>query len=172
MKSLNPAFVLRRWLLAALLLPAAALPAAAQEFLGSFGDWNLIGYAENDERYCYIHSVPVNQSGNYTKRGEPYLLIIRQPDGAENVSVTSGYPYQDDSEVEVSIGASTFMLFIDGEKAWTKSTDDDEDLIKAMVAGSTLSVRGTSRKGTYSLDTYSLSGVTAALNEIRSSCSG
>ena len=62
------------------------------------------------------------------------------------------------------------MLFADGEKGWTTSADDDKALVKAMRAGATLTVRGTSKKGTYSLDTYSLTGVTAALDEIHSSC--
>jgi hypothetical protein len=157
-------------LLAAALSGLGAGVASAQEFLGKHGDWNVIGYVENNKRYCYIHSTPVEQSGNYTRRGEPYILVIRRPDGAENISVTSGYPYKPGAEIEVKIGGTAIMLFADGEKGWTQSADDDKALVKAMRAGSSLTVRGTSQKGTYSLDTYSLAGVTAALNEIRSSC--
>ena len=157
-------------LLAAALFGLCAGAASAQEFLGKHGDWNVIGYVENGKRYCYIHSTPTKQSGNYTKRGEPYILVIRRPDGAENVSVTSGYPYKPDAEIEVKIGSTAIVLFADGEKGWTTSADDDKALVKAMRAGATLTVRGTSKKGTYSLDTYSLTGVTAALDEIRSSC--
>jgi len=157
--------------LATALLGSAAGAEGNTEFLGKFGDWNVIGYVENGNRNCYIHSTPVEQSGNYTRRGEPYILVIRRPDRSEYVSVTSGYPYKQDGEVEVEIGDTTVMLFVDGEKGWTKSADDDTALVKAMRAGATLTVHGTSAKGTFSLDTYSLSGVTAALNEIRTSCS-
>ena len=93
-------------LLAAALFGLCAGAASAQEFLGKHGDWNVIGYVENGKRYCYIHSTPTKQSGNYTKRGEPYILVIRRPDGAENVSVTSGYPYKPDAEIEVKIGST------------------------------------------------------------------
>jgi invasion protein IalB len=157
-------------LLAVALFGLGAGAASAQEFLGKHGDWNVIGYVENGKRYCYIHSSPTEQSGNYTKRGEPYILVIRGPDGAENVSVTSGYPYKPDADIEVTIGSTAIILFADGEKGWTTLADDDKALVKAMRAGSSLTVRGTSQKGTYSLDSYSLAGVTAALNEIRSSC--
>jgi hypothetical protein len=165
-----PTRILPALLLGAALLVLAASSAAAQEFLGKFGEWNVIGYIENGTRYCYIHAVPEKQSGNYTRRGEPYLLIIRRPDGSENFSVTSGYPYKPDEEIEIRVGDAAFMLFSDGEKGWTQSRDDDKALIKAMRSGATLTVRGISTKGTYSLDTYSLTGVTAALSEIRASC--
>lgn len=162
--------ILLTLLLAMAFFGLGAGPAPAQEFLGKHGDWNVIGYVENAKRYCYIHSTPVEQSGNYTRRGEPYILVIRRPDGSENVSVTSGYPYKPDTDIEVKVGSASVMLFADGDKGWTKSRDDDKALVKAMRAGATLTVRGTSQKGTYSLDTYSLAGVTAALDEIRSSC--
>ena len=42
----------------------------------------------------------------------------------------------------------------------------------AMIAGATMSVQGTSSRGTLTTDTYSLSGITAALNAIARECAG
>jgi hypothetical protein len=63
------------------------------------------------------------------------------------------------------------MLFTRGEHAWTKSREADEALINAMKRGSNMTVRGTSAKRTYSLDTYSLLGFTAAYQAMVDACS-
>jgi hypothetical protein len=72
--------------------------------------------------------------------------------------------------VEAKIGGRTFRLFTDGEHAWTRTNDEDRTLIEAMKAGASMTVRGTSVRNTYSLDTYSLSGFTAAVEAMRAAC--
>jgi hypothetical protein len=47
---------------------------------------------------------------------------------------------------------------------------DEGVLVAAMRSGSTMSVQGTSSRGTVSTDTYSLSGVSAALDAIAKEC--
>lgn len=153
-----------------LLFALLAVPAAAQEFLGRQGDWNVIAYVENDVKYCYVHSEPVKQEGNYAKRGQPYVLVLRTKGGNDQVSVASGYPYKDGSEVEVKIGDRAVAFFTKGDKAWARTTDEDAAMVKAMQVGATMTVRGTSQKGTYSLDTYSLKGFTAAHKQMAEAC--
>ena len=50
--------------------------------------------------------------------------------------------------------------------------DDETDgaLVESMRAGVEMTVRGTSARGTDTTDTYSLSGVTAAMGEIDKAC--
>ena len=47
---------------------------------------------------------------------------------------------------------------------------DDATIVRSMVKGLALSVRGTSKKGTFSLDTYSLRGFSAARKAIVKAC--
>jgi Invasion associated locus B (IalB) protein len=89
----------------------------------------------------------------------------------DEVSVQPGYSYLEGSEVEVTIGGRTFSLFTRGEHAWTKSEEADQALISAMKAGNDMTVRGTSTRRTYSLDTYSLLGFTAAYQAMVEACS-
>lgn len=147
-------------------------PAAAQEFLSSHGAWNVIRYVEGASSHCYIHAAPVKETGNYARRGDAYVLVIHGPGqgASDQVSLSSGYPYKEGSEVEVTIGSLTFNLFIRGEKAWTRTPDDDRALIQAMIKEREMTVRGTSWKDTYSLDTYSLIGFTRAHQEIATGC--
>ena len=153
-----------------------SVAAAAQtpEFLGSHRDWNVYAFTEDSQKICYMASEPKKQEGDYTRRGNPAVLVTRRPGSpaVDEVSVQPGYSYLEGSEVEVDIGGREFMLFTRGEHAWTKSEQADQALINAMKRGSDMTVRGTSVKRTYSLDTYSLLGFTAAYQTMLDACGG
>ena len=162
--------------LLACVVALAAAPALAQtpQFLGTYRDWNVYAFSEDGEKICYMASEPKKQEGNYTRRDNPAVLVTRRPGPkvVDEVSVQPGYSYLDGSEVEVAIASSKFMLFTRGEHAWTKSEDADLALITAMKRGSDMTVRGTSARNTYSLETYSLLGFTAADNAMVEACAG
>lgn len=165
---------MRPTIIALLLVPALSLAAAAQtpEFLGSHRDWNVYAFTEDSQKICYMASEPTKQEGDYTRRGNPAVLVTRRPGSpaVDEVSVQPGYSYLEGSEVEVKVGGREFMLFTRGEHAWTKSQEADEALINAMKRGSNMTVRGTSTRRTYSLDTYSLLGFTAAYEAMVNAC--
>ena len=167
---------MRATIIALLLSPALSLAAAAQtpEFLGSHRDWNVYAFTEDSQKICYMASEPTKQEGDYTRRGNPAVLVTRRPGSpaVDEVSVQPGYSYLEGSEVEVSVGKRKFMLFTQGEHAWTTSEQADKELINAMRAGSDMTVRGTSVKRTYSVDTYSLLGFTAAYQAMVDACRG
>ena len=58
----------------------------------------------------------------------------------------------------------------DSEAAWLASMEDETKFVAALKNGTKLVVRGTSAKGTKTTDTYSLSGVTAAMAAIDKAC--
>lgn len=151
----------------------AAVAAAEQTFVAQYRDWSLFEYADGERELCFIASEPTQQDGNYERRGPPAVLVTRLPAEPEldEVSVQPGYTYRQDSDVEIVIdGAERFSLFTQGEYAWTRGPADDDALIEAMKAGLQMTVRGTSTRGTYSLDTYSLLGFTAAMNGMNQRC--
>src|SRR4051812_17167571 len=164
-----------RWALMAVtvsLIHTTAADAQTPKFLGSKRDWSVYEVNQGSDRVCYIASEPSKQSGNYAKRGDPAVLVARLPGEppSEQVSVQPGYPYRKDSLVEVSVEGQGFRLFTQGEHAWARTSDDDKALIEAMKRGSTMTVKGTSTRGTYSLDTYSLGGFSAAYQAMRDAC--
>jgi Invasion associated locus B (IalB) protein len=167
---------IRAPIIALVLTPLLSLGALAQtpQFLGSHRDWNVYSFTEDSQKICYMASEPKKQEGDYTRRGDPAVLVTRRPGPrvVDEVSVQPGYSYQEGSEAEVTIGGRKFSLFTRGEHAWTKSEDADQALIAAMKGGNDMSVRGTSTRGTYSLDTYSLLGFTAAYEAMVAACRG
>jgi hypothetical protein len=167
---------MRPAIIALALTPVLSLAAAAQtpEFLGTHRDWNVYAFTDDSQKICYMASEPKKQEGDYTRRGNPAVLVTRRPGPkvVDEVSVQPGYTYQDGSEVQVGVGSRRFALFTRGEHAWTKSEEADRALIDAMKRGSEMTVRGTSTRGTYSLDTYSLLGFSAAYQAMTDACRG
>jgi hypothetical protein len=58
----------------------------------------------------------------------------------------------------------------DSEAAWLSSTNDEAGFVAALKAGVKLVVQGTSARGTETTDTYSLAGVTKAMEAIDKAC--
>jgi hypothetical protein len=155
-------------------LLSVPLPAAAQnpKLLGSFSAWDAFSYTEKGAPVCYVVSSPQDREPKNVRRGDVYVMVTHRPAAkvSGEVSVVAGYPYKKDSEVTVAIGADKHVLFTAGENAWAREVKDDQALVRAMIRGVTMIVRGTSGRGTLTADTYSLSGFTAAHEAIGVAC--
>jgi hypothetical protein len=146
--------------------------AQAPQFLGDFRDWHLYAYDEAAGKTCYIASKPTEEAGNWNRRGPAAILVSRLPvtDASEQISVQPGYTFKTGSTVEVKIGNREWQLFTQGEHAWANTDEEDQAIIRAMQAGVDMTVRGTSQLDTFSLDTYSLLGFSAAFQAMRDAC--
>lgn len=157
-----------------LFLPSIAT-AQTPYSLGSYTDWNVWEVNEGGQKICFIVSEPKKQSGNYSRRGKPAVLVARRPvpTVTDEVSVQPGYNYLQGSSVSVAVGAQVFTLFTrGGPHAWTKNDEEDRALIDAMRQGESMVIEGESSKRTTSTDTYSLLGFTKAYNAMVAACSG
>jgi hypothetical protein len=122
----------------------------------------------------------INADGSAAKdaKGNPVFRKVRN-----EVQTLMGYPLQPTSDsfthsADVD-GKSYPMKSIpddpatpikDNEAAWLASMDDEAGFVAALKKGSKLVVHGTSAKGTKTTDTYSLGGVTAAMDAIDKAC--
>lgn len=148
----------------------ATTGAHAQEKDKTYKHWTVYTTNLQGKKTCYIASFPTKKSGNYRRRDEPYLLVTRMADNVYEVSTSSGYPYKKGSDIKVDIDSSKYTMFSQGELAWAHGAKQDAEMVEKMKKGSSMKVRGTSQLGTYSIDTYSLSGVTAAFNRMNDIC--
>ena len=152
-------------------LVVAAPAAGAPKRLGTFGAWDGYSITEKKSRLCYLHGAPKSSKGKYTRRDATFVQITHRPPKTRGeVSITAGYTYKKDSEVEVEIDGTKFEMFTNNDTAWSRDTDGDAALVKAMRAGQTMIVRGTSARGTLTADTYSLGGFTAGHEAINKAC--
>src|SRR5208282_782152 len=105
-------------------------------------------------------------------RNQPYMFISTRPaDKVSNeVSIMVGYPFKTSSEAIAQVGSTTFQLYTQGDGAWIKNAAEEAHMVDAMRAGDSAVVKGTSAKGTESVDTYSLKGLTEALDRDAQEC--
>lgn len=159
---------------AALCFSGAAL--AKPELLGEFGDWKAFKSADGGAKVCYALSQPKKSDPGNVKR-DPIFFIISNFPGRQvkgEPSIVIGYPFKEGSKATVAVGGASFSFVTvnsgtDGA-AWIADGATEQKMIAAIRGGSNMSVKGTSRRGTNTTDTYSLSGVSAALDRINQEC--
>lgn len=136
-----------------------------------YKDWTLFKTTVDGNEMCYIASLPIKKDGNYKKRGEPYFIVMRKK-GADfdEVSLSSGFLFDEDRDIEVSILKRKFPMFSFEEKAWTYDKNDDIEMVKQMKVGAKMYVTGYSKFGTVANDTYSLFGFNEAYNKMLEIC--
>lgn len=161
---------------------AAAAPAFSQtaaERVAAHNAWGV--FLAGDPQECYIVSEPTSSTARRdgqpveVNRGDIRLFVRFNP--AENVSnevsFTGGYPLSATTPVRVEVGSEGFDLAAgQGDAngwAWPRPEDDDA-MVAAMRRGSTATVTGVSTRGTTTIDSFSLSGFTAAVNDAESRC--
>lgn len=158
--------IMERILISAVLLLGLAQPAAARDekLIDNFGEWSAFVGTDRGHKVCYLASAPQKSEGKYAKRGDTYVTITHIPEenSIDVVSIRAGYGYKSGSEAVIEIAGATFKLFTDGEYAWAYDAKSDQRLVAAMKAGRDMVVRGTSSRGTETVDIYSLSGISAA----------
>ena len=152
--------------------------ADAQQRVDAKKDWSVFETGEGASKQCWIVSRPTEWKatrGGQTvsvNRGDIFLMVaVRPADKVQNeVSFLGGYPFADGSKVEVKIGSSSYSLFTDKESAWAPSSKEDDTLVQAMRRGARAIVTGRSGRGNTTIDTFSLSGFTAALKSAKDRC--
>lgn len=154
------------------LLPISAFAQGAPTLLEQYNDWEAYRYDGGGQKTCYILSKPKTLSPPNRNHGDVFFFLTSRP--AENVfnevSVLVGYPFAPDSTVTVDIDGQNFTLFTKEDGAWVEQPADEQQLVAAMKAGRSMSVRGKSARGTDTTYTFSLSGVTAGANRLATEC--
>lgn len=146
--------------------------ASEPRLIGTYGDWAAYSFMENGNKVCYMASQPKTAVGNYTSRGDIFALITHRP--AEKTtdvfSYITGYPYKAGSEVTIESNGRTFKLFTQDDTAWNADAAADRALANAIRSGSKMVVKGTSKRGTLTTDTFGLSGSSKAHQTISQEC--
>ena len=159
---------------AALALPAVA--ADTPEKLGEFKAWTAYSSGAGDSKVCYALSKPRMSEPTKVKRDAIYFLINDWParKAKSEPEIVPGYEYKDKSTVLAEVGSAKFEFFTKNEGtaggAWLEQQPDEERLVETMRKSAEIMVIGTSKKGTQTRDTYSLAGLSDALDKIHAAC--
>lgn len=154
------------------LMASPALAGERPVLTGTHQAWKTYRFNDAGRDVCFISSQPRQQKGNFKKRGEVFFFVTRWPEEGDRtvVSLSAGYSFKPGSASTVTVDQTAFVLRTSGEMAWTKNPATDQRITEALQQGKTMTVAGTSARGTPTLDTYSLSGSAAALRAIENDC--
>lgn len=163
------------------LLPLAALAQDGQP-VATFESWNVHVFETAGGKTCVVASQPievvpeVGEGPGQVRRGQILFMVTDWPgEGVQHeIQIQMGYPLGSDVTARIDDG-EPFTLSSDpsddaSEDAWLPSAVEDELLTNALKAGRTMVVRARSTRGTDTVDTYSLIGVTAALARAAEEC--
>ena len=154
--------------LALILASSGIASAQSPTRIEQFNAWGAYSYKSNGGTVCYVLSVPTAKEPQNVNHGDIFFVVTQRP--GQNISyepqAMMGYPMRPDSKVNVTIDSKTFVLFVKDSSAWVENAAEEPAMVAAMRAGRSMTVKATSARGTATTYTYSLSGITAALNKI------
>lgn len=152
-------------------LLAAAAPAAAQSAtkVGQYNAWGTYSYQADNGKVCYVLSVPTDKQPPTLDHGDIFFFVSQKP--GQNVAfepqfITS-YAMRENSKVSVKVGEKSFSLFTKGKSAWLENAAEEPQLIAAMKSGQSMSISATSGRGNPTSYSFSLRGISAALDSIK-----
>jgi hypothetical protein len=160
-------------LIIGLLLSCQTMAASGTEILGTFDDWTAYVFSDNGGKVCYMATEPTKSEGKYKVRDDVFLFVThRMADKTfDTVNVMAGYTYKTSSKPTFKVdGKKAFTLVSHADTAWTKDAKTDKALVDQMRAGSKAVLKGTSRRGTLTTDTFSLKGFSKAYRAIQKAC--
>jgi invasion protein IalB len=139
--------------------------------LDTFHDWGAYK-AQGKEKTCYALASPKERAPSTLKRDQAYVFISSRP--SENVrnevSIIMGFPLKDNGETKAEIGSASYELIGKGTNAWIKNAAKEPQLVEDLKRGAKLTIKAASNKGGQSTDTYSLAGLSQALERVQKEC--
>jgi invasion protein IalB len=157
--------------------PAAASPTAQATLLGQYGDWGAYTASPGGRKVCFALSKPTSSSDNPPNRRTAanivYMFVSSRP--AEKVKdevsmLVTGYALKSNSDASLTIGSTPFTMYTQNDGGWVKNTADEAKLVDAMRKGADMTVKATTSRGTQTTDTFSLKGISQALDRVAQEC--
>lgn len=150
---------------------SVALAQPGPALLGKFESWEAYKTTDGRGAVCYVVTQPGAKDPPTAKRDPIYFMITSWPTAkiANEPSIVIGYQFKDASQATVEIGSDKFSFFTKADGAWLNGKDEAR-FITAMRGASEMTVKGFSKRGTLTTDTYSLAGISAALDKMAEGC--
>ena len=166
--------IVRRLVLAALLTAFApdVSKAQGQQLLGQFTDWAAYTANGSSGKVCFVIYQPKTRLPEGLNRDPAYFFVSHRP--GENVrnevSVQVGFPLRPGSTIEMTTNnGGNFVLATQDQRGWSNGQDDAR-IVETMRGGGEMVIKSTSGRGNVTTDTFSLSGISAALDAANGAC--
>jgi hypothetical protein len=150
--------------------------------LGKFGNWEAAYFTDQGNKVCYMAIGPTSTVSSKPVKGrDPNVLLFITHWPADNekdaVTISTGYSYKPGSKAVVSIRGRDYAMSTggpgtgaDSNMAWIDDNAVEGALVAALRTADTMTVKGTSKRGTVITDTYELTGSAEAYDAISKAC--
>jgi len=157
-------------LIAALTIPFSAM--ASPKSQGSYGDWKVYTRYDGAQRLCYVVADAKTKSPSHVRHGDIHFVVANWKSGAafEQPSFFADFSLKSSNPPAIRIGNKNFPMYVSQNEAFVAENSDEKNLVGEMKAGSTMKVSAVSGRGTNVSYSFSLKGVTAALEKAKQSC--
>ncbi len=153
---------------------AAAAGGAEPTLIGQFGTWGAYTATPNGKKVCFALAKPSSSKTNPPNRPRDpaYAFVSTRPAEkvTNEVSVMIGYALKPGSESTLEVGGATYAMYTQGDGLWIKNAAEEERMVEAMRKAPDVVVKGVSAKGTETSDTFSLKGLSQALDRLAQDC--
>jgi invasion protein IalB len=163
---------------------AVAIPASAQQkkpkptdqatLLGQFGDWGAYKASPGGKTVCFALSKPTSAVTDPPGRNRDpsYAFVSTRPAEkvTNEVSIIVGYPQKPGVDASATIGTASYVMYTQNDGAWVKNAAEEAQMVEAMRKGADMVIKSISTHNTKTTDTYSLKGVSDALDKVAAEC--
>ncbi|MCF6302755.1 MAG: invasion associated locus B family protein [Devosiaceae bacterium] len=151
---------------------AGASYAQSVQVLGDFRDWSAFTANDGSGPICFAMSKPREVTPTPDGYTQAYIYLTHRVSegGRSEFNLIAGFEFAADSTALAKVGSNVFDLFTNGDAAWLEDPSIGSAFARSLRAGSTLIIEGTSALGVKVVQTYSLSGATAASRAIDRAC--
>lgn len=155
--------------------PAAAVTGSAEPTLiGQFGTWGAYTAAPNGKKVCFALAKPSSSKTNPPNRPRDpaYAFVSTRPAEkvSNEVSVMIGYTLKPGSESTLEVGGASYAMYTQGDGLWIKNAAEEERMVEAMRKSTDVVIKAVSAKGTETTDTFSMKGLSQALDRVAQDC--
>lgn len=151
-----------------------ASPTEQAVLLGQFGDWGAYQAAPGGKKVCFALSKPTSAVTDPPGRNRDpsYAFVSTRPaEKVKNeVSVIVGYPQKPGVDATAIIGSASYVMYTQNDGAWVKNAAEETQMVEAMRKGADMVIKSESTRGTKTTDTYSLKGLSDALDKVAAEC--
>ena len=156
--------------------PAATAAAGGAEpnLIGQFGTWGAYTATPNGKKVCFALAKPSSSKTNPPNRPRDpaYAFVSTRPAEkvVNEVSIMIGYALKPGSESALEVGGASYAMYTQGDGLWIKNAAEEERMVDAMRKAADVTIKGMSAKGTETTDTFSLKGLSQALDRLAQDC--
>ena len=164
----------RRAIAIAMLLSCggAQVAAAQTRTISKFGEWSVYAHDEASGRICFASTPPRASDPPQDTGFKPLLYVSSWPrEGVRaEVSVKTASPLKPGGVSTIIVDKAPFKLTAKADRAYVLDATEELKLLEAMKKGSSVIVVAQTEQGVVAKDTYSLAGITQALQAITAAC--